>query len=61
MTSFEQQVRNALTIFDSHWRRTDKPELPNDVKEIIAVAMIDYAIQCELLYEKSKRQQEGKI
>ena len=49
MTLFEQRLRDARTIFDAHWRRTtDKPELSDDVKEIIAAAMIDYAIQCEL-------------
>jgi hypothetical protein len=45
--TFDQRVRDARTILDSHWPRT-RPQLSDDLREIVGEIMVAYAIQCEL-------------
>jgi hypothetical protein len=55
MTDFEQRIRDAKTILEARWP-TNLPPLPERAKDLIAIIMLDYAVQCELaiLREKEK-------
>jgi hypothetical protein len=45
--TYNQRVRDAITILDSHWPHT-QPKLSDVLREIVGEIMVAYAIQCEL-------------
>jgi hypothetical protein len=47
MTTFEQRLRDAKTILEARWL-PHMPELTDGQKDLVAVIMLDYAVQCEL-------------
>jgi hypothetical protein len=53
--TFDQRVRDARTILEARWPPGRLP-LSDELQNIVAFIMIDYAIQCEL--EILRRQDE---
>jgi hypothetical protein len=57
-STFDQRVRDAKTLLVSHWP-PGQPRLADDLLEIVAVNMVNYAIQCELAI-LNERDESGK-
>jgi NADH:ubiquinone oxidoreductase subunit H len=57
MTSFEQRIRDAKTILEARW--PDKFQLSEAEKDIVAGIMVDYAVQCELIILRERKDEKA--